>query len=200
MKKFSVKKLALAGMFCALCVVGSVFSFPMFGSKCAPVQHMVNVLCAVLLGPWWGVGVAFVASLLRNILGLGSLMAFPGSMFGALLCGLVYAKTKNLIATLVGEVFGTSILGGLCAYPVAICLMGKSAGDIAFYAYIVPFLISTAVGAVMRACWCTACSTPVPCAPCRAAFPDGGTPCLQSSLPMSAPKAPLFIISPTTSP
>ena len=114
MKKFSVKKLALAGMFCALCVVGSVFSFPMFGSKCAPVQHMVNVLCAVLLGPWWGVGVAFVASLLRNILGLGSLMAFPGSMFGALLCGLVYAKTKNLIATLVGEVFGTSILGG-CA-------------------------------------------------------------------------------------
>ena len=149
MKKLSVKKLALAGMFCALCVVGSVFSFPMFGSKCAPVQHMVNVLCAVLLGPWWGVGVAFVASLLRNILGLGSLMAFPGSMFGALLCGVVYWKTKNLIATLIGEVFGTSVLGGLCAYPVAIFLMGKSAGDIAFYAYIVPFLISTAVGAVI---------------------------------------------------
>ena len=37
MKNLSVKKLALAGMFCALCVVGSVFSFPMFGSKCAPV-------------------------------------------------------------------------------------------------------------------------------------------------------------------
>jgi len=124
MKNLSVKKLALAGMFCALCVVGSVFSFPMFGSKCAPVQHMVNVLCAVLLGPWWGVGVAFVASLLRNLLGLGSLMAFPGSMFGALLCGL-------------------------CAWPVAIFLMGKSAADIAFYAYIVPFLISTAVGAVI---------------------------------------------------
>ena len=49
MKKISVKKLALAGMLCALCVVGSVFSFPMFGSKCAPIQHMVNVTCAVLL-------------------------------------------------------------------------------------------------------------------------------------------------------
>ena len=92
---------------------------------------------------------AICMNLSANLLGLGSLMAFPGSMFGALLCGLVYAKTKNLIATLVGEVFGTSILGGLCAYPVAICLMGKSAGDIAFYAYIVPFLISTAVGAVI---------------------------------------------------
>ena len=58
MKNLSVKKLALAGMFCALAVVGSVFSFPIFGSKCAPVQHMVNILCAVLLGPYYGVGVA----------------------------------------------------------------------------------------------------------------------------------------------
>ena len=149
MKNLSVKKLALAGMLCALAVVGSVFSFPIFGSKCAPVQHMVNILCAVLLGPYYGIGVAFVASLLRNLLGLGSLMAFPGSMFGALLCGLVYHKTKQLLPTLVGEVFGTSILGGLCAYPVAILLMGKSAGDIAFYAYIVPFLVSTAGGAVI---------------------------------------------------
>lgn len=149
MKNLSVKKLALAGMLCALAVVGSVFSFPIFGSKCAPVQHIVNILCAVLLGPYWGLGVAFVASLLRNLLGLGSLMAFPGSMFGALLCGVVYHKTQKLLPTLVGEVFGTSILGGLCAYPVAILLMGKSAGDIAFYAYIVPFLVSTAGGAVI---------------------------------------------------
>ena len=149
MKNLSVKKLALAGMFCALAVVGSVFSFPIFGSKCAPVQHMVNILCAVLLGPYYGVGVAFVASLLRNLLGLGSLMAFPGSMFWALLCGLTYHKAKQLLPTLVAEVFGTSILGGLCAYPVAILLMGKSAGDIAFYAYIIPFLVSTAGGAVI---------------------------------------------------
>ena len=149
LQNLSVKKLALAGMFCALAVVGSVFSFPIFGSKCAPVQHMVNILCAVLLGPYYGVGVAFVASLLRNLLGLGSLMAFPGSMFGALLCGLTYHKAKQLLPTLVAEVFGTSILGGLCAYPVAILLMGKSAGDIAFYAYIIPFLVSTAGGAVI---------------------------------------------------
>ena len=147
----NTKKLTLAALFCALAVVGSLFSFPVFGSKCAPVQHLVNILCAVLLGPWYGVGVAFVASLLRNLLGLGSLMAFPGSMIGALLCGIVYWKTKNLLATLVGEVFGTAVLGGLCAYPVAIFLMGKSAADIAFYAYIVPFLISTAGGAVIAA-------------------------------------------------
>lgn len=149
MKSLSVKKLALAGMFCALAVVGSMFSFPVLGSKCAPVQHMVNILCAVLLGPWYGVGVAFVASLLRNMLGLGSLMAFPGSMFGALLCGVVYWKLKSLLPTLLAEVFGTAVLGGLCAYPVAVFLMGKSAGDIAFYAYVFPFLVSTAGGAII---------------------------------------------------
>ena len=46
------------------------------------------MICAVFLGPWYGVAVAFAASLLRNLLGMGSLMAFPGSMCGALLCGM----------------------------------------------------------------------------------------------------------------
>lgn len=147
--KTNTKKIALAGVLCAVAVVGSMFSFPVFGSKCAPVQHMINVLCAVLLGPWYGVAVAFVASLLRNLLGLGSLMAFPGSMCGALLCGILYHKTKNLLATLAGEVFGTGIIGGLLAWPVAVFLMGKAAGDIAFYAYIVPFLVSTVGGSII---------------------------------------------------
>ena len=149
MKKTNTRKLALAGILCAVAVVGSMISFPVFSSKCAPVQHMVNVLCAVLLGPWYGVGAAFVASLLRNLLGLGSLMAFPGSMCGALVCGVVYKKTRKLLPTLVGEVFGTGIIGGLLAWPVAILLMGKKAGEVAFYAYIVPFLISTVAGSLL---------------------------------------------------
>ncbi|MEG1879902.1 MAG: energy coupling factor transporter S component ThiW, partial [Oscillospiraceae bacterium] len=134
MKKINIKKLTLTGLFCAVAIVGSMFSFPVFGSKCAPIQHTINILCAVLLGPAYGIGVAFVSSLIRNILGLGSLMAFPGSMFGALLCGLVYYKTKNLPLTLIAEVFGTAILGGLSAYPVALLFMGKSSANLAFYA------------------------------------------------------------------
>ena len=147
MKSNSTKKLAIAGILCAVAVVGSMFSFPVFGSKCAPVQHMVNILCAVFLGPWYGVGVAFAASLLRNLLGLGSLMAFPGSMCGALLCGLVYWKTKNLPATLAAEVFGTGVIGGLAAYPVAKGLMGLTPET--YTVYIVPFLISTVAGSIL---------------------------------------------------
>ena len=134
MKESSIKKLCIAGLLCALAVVGSLFSFPVLGSKCAPIQHMINILCAVLLGPVYGVGVAFGASLIRNLLGIGSPMAFPGSMFGALLCGIMYYKTKKLLPTLFAEVFGTAILGGFCAYPVAIFIMRKKMKDIVFYA------------------------------------------------------------------
>ena len=147
-KKIRTRKLALAGVLCAVAVAGSVFVvFPVFGSKCAPVQHIVNILCAVFLGPWYGVAVAFVASLLRNILGVGSLMAFPGSMCGALLCGLAFRWLKNLPLTLTAEVFGTGILGGLAAYPVAKLLMGLSPAS--YTVYIVPFLISTVAGTLL---------------------------------------------------
>ena len=148
MKNRSVQKLAIAGAFCALAVVGSMFlTFPVFGSKCAPVQHMVNILCAVFLGPWYGLAAAFAASLLRNLLGWGSLLAFPGSMCGALLCGLVWWKTRNLPATLTAEVLGTGVLGGLAAYPVAKELMGLTPE--AYTVYIIPFLISTAAGSIL---------------------------------------------------
>jgi len=143
------RKLTLAAVLTAVAVVGSILSFPVLGSRCAPVQHMVNVFCAVLLGTRYGVGSAFVASLLRNLFGLGSLLAFPGSMCGAFLSGVVYSKTKNILLTVIAEAFGTGIIGGLCAYPVAILFMGKEAGDIAFYVYVVPFLISTVCGAIL---------------------------------------------------
>lgn len=140
------KKLAIAGLLTALAVVGSLFSFPVLGSRCAPVQHMVNILCAVFLGPGYGLGCAFAASFLRNLLGLGTPLAFPGSMVGALLCGMVYAKSQNLGATCVGEVLGTGILGGLAAWPIATLILGQTA---AVYAYMAPFLISTVGGAVI---------------------------------------------------
>ena len=146
--RLNVKKLAVASLLCAVAVVGSTFSFMVLGSKCAPVQHMVNILCAVLLGPGYGIGVAFAASLLRNLLALGTLMAFPGNMLGALLCGLVYHFSRNIPATLVGEVFGTAVLGGLCAWPIAVFVMGQEA---AVFAFVVPFLISTAAGALISA-------------------------------------------------
>lgn len=148
-KTISVRKLAMAGVLVAVAVAGSLFSFPVAGSKCAPVQHMVNICGAIFLGPVWSVGVAFCASVIRNLTGLGSLMAFPGSMVGALCCGLMYKFSKKIIPTCIAEALGTGILGGLAAYPLAKYVMLIQPDGM--FIYIIPFLISTVVGSVIAA-------------------------------------------------
>ncbi len=147
MEKIKLKKLVLTAVFAAVAVVGSLFSFPVFGSKCAPVQHLINVLCAVILGPGYGVAATFVSSLIRNLLGLGTLLAFPGSMCGALLAGLLYHYIKKLPAAYIGEVFGTAVIGGMLSYPVAAFIMGSKGA--ALFTFVVPFLISTAGGTLL---------------------------------------------------
>ncbi len=145
--KTQLKKLTLTALFAALAVVGSLFSFPVLGSKCAPIQHLVNIMCAIFLGPGWGLAAAFTSSLIRNITGLGTLLAFPGSMCGALLSGLLYKYGKKLPYAFVGEVVGTGFLGAMLAYPVAALILGNDAA--ALFTFVVPFLISTMGGAIL---------------------------------------------------
>ncbi|NCB93182.1 MAG: energy coupling factor transporter S component ThiW [Clostridia bacterium] len=147
MENTNIKKMTLTAIFAAIAVVGSLFSFPVFGSRCAPVQHLVNILCAVLLGPWWGVAAAFISSLIRNMLALGTLLAFPGSMCGALLSGLLYKYFKKLPLAYVGEVVGTGIIGGMLSYPVAAFVLGNE--QAALFTFVVPFLISTCGGTII---------------------------------------------------
>lgn len=146
-REINIRKLTVAAMLTSVAVVTSTMSFSVLGSRCVPVQHMINVLCAILLGPGYAFASAFITSFIRNILGLGSLLAFPGSMFGALISGISYKYTKNIWVAFFGEVISTSIFGGLSAYPLAIMFMGKNVAGNAFYAYIVPFLISSFFGA-----------------------------------------------------
>ena len=147
--KINTKKVVVSGMLTALAVSLSTFSIPIGASKCFPVQHLCNVIAGVFLGPVYGMAMAFCTALIRNLLGTGSLLAFPGSMCGALLCGLAWRTSKNLWLTLAAEVFGTGIVGGLLAYPVAVAFMGADAGAVAFTAYIAPFLVSTAGGSIL---------------------------------------------------
>lgn len=143
----TVYKLSLAGLLTALAVAGSFISIPIGGSKCAPVQHMVNIFSAVLLGPAGSIGTAFLSSLLRNLLGIGTFMAFPGSMLGALCCGLAYRFSKNLSLTCTAEALGTGLLGGIAAYPVAKFVMNAAPAGIFFY--VIPFFISTVAGSIL---------------------------------------------------
>lgn len=140
------KKLTLAGVLIALSVVLSTFYIPFGTAKCFPIQHLINVITAVLLGPVYAVVNAFIISVLRNIMGLGSLLAFPGSMIGALLAGLMYRRFKNVIGAAIGEVIGTGIIGAIVAAPIAVYFLGSSVGALFF---IIPFILSSFVGALI---------------------------------------------------
>lgn len=141
------KKLTFSALLIALgTLTGHLIYIPVGVAKAFPVQHLINVLSAVLLGPAFAVWNAFAISLLRNMLGVGSLLAFPGSMIGALLAALLYKKYKKNLAAVFGEVFGTGFLGALLAIPVARLLMGSSA---AVFFFIIPFLMSSLGGSVI---------------------------------------------------
>lgn len=140
------KKIVLAALLISIGVISVNFFIPVGAAKCFPIQHTINVLAAVVLGPGYGVAIAFCISLLRNMLGTGTLLAFPGSMIGALVAGILYKKTKASSLAVVGEIIGTGIIGGILAFPIANFVMGKKVGALF---YIIPFLISTVGGSII---------------------------------------------------
>ncbi len=143
----SLKKMLFAAVLIAAGVLtGPLVSIPVGLSRCFPVQHTINVLSAVLLGPAYALLNAFSISLLRNLLGTGTLLAFPGSLFGAALAGLSFRLFKRHAAAAAGEILGTGLIGGLAAFPTALLLMGKTAGALFF---IPPFLLSSAGGSLL---------------------------------------------------
>ena len=140
------RKLTSAALLIAIGTLSAhLIYIPAGVSKCFPVQHAINVLGAVLLGPDYAVAIAFVISCLRNMFGTGSLLAFPGSMIGALLAGLA-KQWRNLSAAMTGEIIGTGILGGLTAWLIASTLLGSKA--VAWF-FIPPFLVSTIGGSII---------------------------------------------------
>lgn len=122
-------------------------SFPIGIAKVNPTQHFVNVLAAVLLGPWWAVLTAAVIAVLRNAMGVGTLLAFPGGMIGAFLGGIAFRVVHRTWAAAAGEIIGTGgIAPVVSALLVAPFLMGKA---IPLLALVPSFLFSTVAGALL---------------------------------------------------
>lgn len=143
----STRLLAYSVALAALAVALSPLSIPTGIAKVSPSQHFINVIAGALIGPWWGLAVALVTSLVRNAFGLGTPLAFPGSIFGVVLAGLAYRYSQNLYLTALGEVIGTGLIGAtIGAVLVAPYLMGK---DIALSVLILPFLLSSIAGAIL---------------------------------------------------
>lgn len=146
----ALKKLTVTALFIGLGVLlAPIVSFPLAGARVFPLQHLINVLLAVLLGWRYSVSGAFCISSIRIVLGVGTVLAYPGSMIGAFLSGIVYHKTHSIWGAVIGEIIGTGVLGGLIAYPVAAFVLGSKA--LALWAFVVAFLPNTIIGALCAA-------------------------------------------------
>ena len=149
------KKAVLAGLLAAAGTALSVVSIPMGPTKCFPFQHTINVVAGIFLGPWWAVGAAFTTSAIRNMMGTGSLFAFPGSMFGALFVGIAARALpeKYKICAAFAEPVGTGIVGAWVGAKILGPILGKGIG---FFFFSGSFLMSSVPGALIGAAlfWC----------------------------------------------
>ncbi|KGL40174.1 energy coupling factor transporter S component ThiW [Listeria newyorkensis] len=142
-----LKKWLYTAMLIAISFVGSSFIFvPVGFAKIAPVQHLVNLVSAVILGPGYAVAQAFGTSVLRNLFGTGTVFAFPGSMVGALCAGMLYKYTKKFWLAAVGEIVGTGILGALICYPIARLFLTQ---QMTIWVFIPSFFLSSLIGALI---------------------------------------------------
>ena len=117
----------------------------------APVQHIFNVIGAVLLGPWYNLADALIVSFLRMTTMGVTFLAITGSVFGAVLSGLFYRYTGSILAAMAGEVLGTGLIGSMASYPVMSLFVGDTALNWFFYtpSFVLGTLIGGSVGVII---------------------------------------------------
>ncbi len=139
------RPVVLSGVLVALCVALSGLYFPVGPTKVYPFQHMVNAIAGVLLGPWWAALIATLAAVIRNLLGVGTIFAFPGGIPGALVVGLLYRWIKrDWVAFL--EPLGTGLIGATLSAWLVVPYVSTKIG---WLALTVAFLSSSVPGSAL---------------------------------------------------
>ncbi len=145
MMKTNLKKRVLTAIMAA---IGFVLSTFVYIPNMAPFQHFVNVICAVLLGPWYAFLAALLTGILRMVLTGRTILAIVGAVIGAALAGILYKVTGKMIMAVIGEIIGTGIISAMVAAPIMKYGFGMEVVDSAIY-YIPFFLPACVVGAIL---------------------------------------------------
>ncbi|MDO5725308.1 MAG: energy coupling factor transporter S component ThiW [Tissierellia bacterium] len=133
-----VRKMVLTAVLACLAFVLNTF---LYFPTMAPFQHFVNVLAAVFVGPWYGMASAFLCGIMRMASGR-TIQAVTGAIFGPILGGLIYKKTKNFWLVAIGEIIGTGFFGAMASYPLMKMFYGLDAQSPFYY---IPFYTPSAV-------------------------------------------------------
>jgi energy coupling factor transporter S component ThiW len=152
-KATGAQRLIFAGLLAAVAIVLSpVVSFPLGFATPFPIQHMVNAIAGVFLGPWYAVLVAVIVALIRNILNTGSIFAFPGGIFGGLVVGVFHRYLIKRDYAALFEPIGTVLIGA----TVSAYLVGPIAFQVGListlgtlYTFVISFSASCISGSVL---------------------------------------------------
>ena len=137
-RKNTTRKMVLTAMFaCLAFVLNTCVYFPAM----APFQHFVDVLAAIFIGPWYACCAAFLCGVMRMLCGR-TIQAIAGAVFGPILGGLLYRKTKSIWLTFLGEVIGTGFVGAMVSYPLMKWFYGL---DVQSPFYYIPYYTPSAV-------------------------------------------------------
>lgn len=125
--------------------VGVVISPILRVEGMCPMAHLINIVCSVMMGPWYSLLCAVLIGIIRMMfMGIPPL-ALTGAVFGAFLSGVLYRVSKGrMIFAVVGEVIGTGIIGAMVSYPVMAFLMGR--GGLSLMFYVPSFICGTLIG------------------------------------------------------
>ena len=121
-------------MLAMMVAIGVVISPILRIEGMCPTAHLVNIVCSVLMGPWYSLLCATLIGVIRMMfMGIPPL-ALTGAVFGAFLSGVFYRLSGGkIICAVIGEVFGTGIIGSIVSYPVMAFLMGREGLNAFFY-------------------------------------------------------------------
>lgn len=131
MNNIDTRILVYTAIFGALGAALGWISFPVGPTKVYPLQHTINVVAGVLIGPWAVIS-ALIAATVRYTTGMGSIYAFPGSPFGALVVALLYKITKKDVSAL-GEPIGTVVIGATISGLLIAPFMTQDAPTVWFF-------------------------------------------------------------------
>lgn len=139
------KKLINLIFMAMMIAIGVVISPILRVEGMCPMAHLINVTCAVFVGPFPSLVCATLIGIIRMIfMGIPPL-ALTGAIFGALFSGLFYRLSKGkILFAVLGEVFGTGIIGAIVSYPVMTYIWGRD--GLTWFFYVPSFIAGTLIG------------------------------------------------------
>ncbi len=152
-----VKKLVLASLFLALCMILPFFTMqiPEIGSMLLPM-HLPVLLCGFLVGWPYALAIGFIAPIMRSLFltmppmfptAIG--MAFEMATYG-LVCGVLYAKAKHTMVNIYAILITAMVVGRIVWGCAQFAMLGFSATAFPMSAFLSGALLTAIPGIIVQ--------------------------------------------------